>query len=165
MKKVIGMLVLALVLTVSFAQEEMGTIVDVAAADEQFSTLVTALEAAGLVETLSGEGPFTVFAPTNAAFEQVADLEGLLAQPETLRNILLYHVVPGEVMAADIAGLEMTPTALSEESTLEFAIDGDTVMVYDATVTTADIQASNGVIHVIDSVLLPGADEMGTDSQ
>lgn len=131
-------------------------------ANEDLSTLVTALEAAGLVDTLAGEGPFTVFAPTNAAFEQVEDLEGLLAQPETLRSILLYHVVPGAVSAEEVMGMEMAPTALGEEINLEFAVDDGTVMVYDAAVTTADIQASNGVIHLIDAVLLPGEDAMNT---
>ena len=133
-----------------------GTIVDVAMADEQFSTLVSAIEAAGLVETLSGEGPFTVFAPTNAAFEAVEGLEDLLAQPETLRGILLYHVVPGETMAADVMGMEMAPTAVGDDITLSFSVDGDTVMINDvATVTAVDIPASNGVIHVIDTVLTP----------
>ena len=133
-----------------------GTIVDVAMADEQFSTLVSAIEAAGLVETLSGEGPFTVFAPTNAAFEAVEGLEELLAQPETLRGILLYHVVPGETMAADVMGMEMAPTAVGDDITLSFSVDGDTVMINDvATVTAVDIPASNGVIHVIDTVLTP----------
>jgi len=131
------------------------TIVDIAVADENFSTLVTALESAGLVETLQGEGPFTVFAPTNDAFAALPEgaLEALLADPDALSEVLLYHVVAGEVYAADVVELS-SATAVSGEM-LEISTEDDSVMINDAQVVTVDIEASNGVIHVIDSVLLP----------
>ncbi len=148
------------------AEEEEGdamaseTIVDIAVGNPDFSILVSALTEAGLVETLSGDGPFTVFAPTNAAFEQaLADLgvtaEELLAR-EDLADILTYHVVPGKVLAADVVGLDGTSVATVNGAEVAITVDGETVMVNDATVTATDIEASNGVIHVIDSVLLPG---------
>ncbi len=137
-----------------------GTVVDIAVADPDFSILVQALTTAGLVETLSGEGPFTVFAPTNAAFEALlADLgvtaEELLAR-EDLADILTYHVVPGTVMAADVVGMNGQTAATVNGAEITITVDGDVVMVNDATVTATDIVGSNGVIHVIDSVLLPG---------
>ena len=134
------------------------TIVEIAAANSNFSTLVTAVKAAGLAETLSGKGPFTVFAPTNAAFAKLpaGTLDSLL-KPENkakLRAILLYHVVPGTVMSTDIK-----PGAVktAEGQDIKLAVAGGKVTVNDATVTTADIKASNGVIHVIDTVLIPPA--------
>ena len=130
-------------------------IVETAVAAGDFTTLVTAVEAADLAETLSGEGPYTVFAPTDAAFEALpaGTLDELLADPEALANVLTYHVVDGDVMAADLSdGMEVE--ALNGE-TLTITVDGDTVKVNDATVTTADIVTSNGVIHVIDTVLVP----------
>lgn len=130
-------------------------IVETAVAAGDFTTLVTAVEAAGLAETLSGEGPYTVFAPTDAAFEALpaGTLDELLADPDALANVLTYHVVDGDVMAADLSdGMEVE--ALNGE-TLTITVDGDTVKVNDATVTTADIVTSNGVIHVIDTVLVP----------
>jgi uncharacterized surface protein with fasciclin (FAS1) repeats len=140
------------------AMEEMGTIVDVAVADGRFSTLVGALQAAGLVEALQGEGPFTVFAPTDEAFAALpaGTLEGLSV--EQLTDILLYHVVSGEVVAADVAGLsgQMVDTLLSGKQ-IEVAVEGGTVAINDATVIITDVLASNGVIHVIDAVLLPPA--------
>lgn len=130
-------------------------IVEVASADEQFSTLVTAIQEAGLVETLSGEGPFTVFAPTNAAFEKLPEgaLEDLLSKPEELKKVLTYHVVSGEVKAADVVKLSEATTVNGAK--VDITVDGDTVKVNDATVTKTDIMTSNGVIHVIDTVLLP----------
>src|SRR6056297_1737879 len=130
----------------SGADEGPGTIVDVAVAAGDFTTLVSAVEAADLVETLSGEGPFTVLAPTDAAFEALPEgaLDGLLADTEALASVLTYHVVADELMAADVV-----------EATELTTVNGDTVMVGDATVGTTDIEASNGVIHVIDTVLLP----------
>ncbi|MCB1007177.1 MAG: fasciclin domain-containing protein, partial [Acidimicrobiales bacterium] len=125
-------------------------IVETAVAAGDFTTLATALEAADLVETLQGDGPFTVFAPTDAAFEALPDgtLDELLADPEALANVLTFHVVDGDVLSSDLSdGMEVE--ALNGD-TLTISIDGDTVMVNDATVTTADIEASNGVIHVID---------------
>jgi transforming growth factor-beta-induced protein len=137
------------------AMEEMGTIVDVATEAGNFTTLLEAAQVAGLVDTLSGEGPYTVFAPTDEAFAAVdpATLDALLADPEALADVLLYHVVPGEVYAADVVTLDSATTA--QGSDVSITVDGDTVMINDATVTATDIQASNGVIHVIDSVLLP----------
>jgi len=130
------------------------SIVDIAVGNEDFSTLVAALQAAGLVETLSGEGPFTVFAPTNAAFAKLPEgaLDGLLADPEQLAAVLTYHVVSGKVMAADVVNLTEATTLAG----VMIAVDASNgVMINNATVVSADIEASNGVIHVIDTVLLP----------
>ncbi|MAT06769.1 MAG: fasciclin [Acidimicrobiaceae bacterium] len=132
--------------------------VDVAVAAGDFTTLVAAVEAAGLVETLSGEDELTVFAPTDAAFESLGlTAEELLADTETLTSILTYHVVPGEVLAADVVALDAQSVATVNGAEVDISVDGDTVMVNDATVVTADVDASNGVIHVIDTVLLPPA--------
>ena len=149
----------AVALSVStLAKTDMhGDIVEVAAADGRFTTLVAAIEAAGLVETLQGEGPFTVFAPTDEAFAALPEgtVEDLL-KPEnrdTLVAVLTYHVVPGKVMSSDIAGQEME-VATVQGSTVEIdAMDG--VMVDGAHVIIADVDASNGVIHVIDAVIMP----------
>ncbi len=133
------------------------TIVDTAVEAGQFTTLAAALEAAGLVETLKGDGPFTVFAPTDEAFAELPDgtVETLL-MPENrdqLTAILTYHVVPGSVMAADVVALDEAETVNGEM--LNISTSGDSVMVNDVTVTATDIAASNGVIHVVDSVILP----------
>lgn len=138
------------------APEADKNIVEVAVAAGSFETLATALEAAGLVETLQGEGPFTVFAPTDAAFAALPEgaLDELLANPEKLKAVLLLHVVDGKVTANDVAGISEAK-ALSGGT---LAIDtSDGVKVGNATVTQADVMASNGVIHVIDTVLLPDA--------
>lgn len=129
-------------------------IVDSAVAAGQFNTLVTAVTASGLAETLKGEGPFTVFAPTDAAFAKIpkADLDALLADKEKLTAVLTYHVVPGKLMAADLAGKTSLKTVQGGELTLDTS---NGVTVDGAAVTSADIEASNGVIHVIDSVVLP----------
>lgn len=136
-------------------EASVGTIVDVASANPDFSTLVTALSAAGLVETLSGEGPFTVFAPTNAAFAALpAGVLDALLLPENkdaLVKILTYHVVPGTVLAADIADGDVA-TVEGQSVTLSTASG---VTVNGANVVTADVLADNGVIHVIDAVLVP----------
>ncbi|MEJ6745541.1 MAG: fasciclin domain-containing protein [Yoonia sp.] len=140
------------------------TIVDIAAADERFSTLVAAVTAAGLVETLSGEGPFTVFAPLNDAFAALpaGTVETLLMTENMgqLTNVLTYHVVSGAVMSTDLAaGSTLVGTVMADASicvTSDMGVtiaDGTGEM---ATVVIADIEASNGVIHVIDKVLLPG---------
>ncbi len=132
-------------------------IVETAVAAGDFTTLATALDAAGLTETLENDGPFTVFAPTDAAFEALpaGTLDDLLADPEALTDVLTYHVVDGDVMSSDLSdGMEVE--ALNG-GTLTIGVDGDTVTVNDATVTSADIVASNGVIHVIDTVLVPPA--------
>lgn len=133
-------------------------IVDTAVAAGSFTTLVAAVQAAGLVETLKGAGPFTVFAPTDEAFAKLpaGTVENLL-KPENkdqLVAVLTYHVIPGKVMAADIAGKEME-TATVQGSTVDINATGDAVMVDGAKVVTADVEASNGVIHVIDAVILP----------
>lgn len=132
-----------------------GTIVEVAAANPDFSTLVAAVQAAGLEQTLSGTGPFTVFAPTNEAFAALPDglVDKLLepANKETLTKILTYHVVPAEVMAADVQAGDVKTV---EGSDIKITTDGG-VKVNDATVTATDVDASNGVIHVIDAVLVP----------
>ncbi|WP_428410666.1 fasciclin domain-containing protein [Hyphococcus sp.] len=132
-------------------------IVDTAVAAGEFNTLAAALEAAGLVETLKGEGPFTVFAPTDAAFEKLPEgaVENLL-KPENkdqLIAVLTYHVVPGKVMSKDIAGQTLEVATVQGSTITVDATDG--VKVDNASVTTADIKASNGVIHVIDAVVMP----------
>lgn len=132
-------------------------IVDIAAGNESFSTLVAALQAAELVDVLQGEGPFTVFAPTNEAFSKLPEgtVEALL-KPENkdkLVAILTYHVVAGEVHAAEVVNLSEAKTV--EGSAIEISTDDQGVMVDNARVITADIDASNGVIHVIDEVILP----------
>ena len=132
-----------------------GDIVDVAVAAGSFNTLATALKAAGLVETLKGKGPFTVFAPTDEAFAKIpkATLNALLADKEKLTAVLTYHVVPGEVKAADVVKLSSAKTVNGQP--LRIRVEGGSVYVNDAKVTATDIAASNGVIHVIDSVILP----------
>jgi transforming growth factor-beta-induced protein len=147
------------------ATEAPKTIVDIAVADGRFTTLVAAVQAAGLVETLSGEGPFTVFAPTDDAFAKLpmGTLDELL-KPENkqkLTDILLYHVVAGKVMAADVVGLSEAETALGEKVMVK--VDGGKVFINDSEVVITDIEASNGVIHVIDTVLLPPAEPQVMD--
>ena len=132
-------------------------IVDTAISAGQFKTLAAALKAAGLVDTLKSSGPFTVFAPTDQAFAKLpaGTVENLL-KPENkdqLAAILTYHVVPGKVMAADVVKLDEAPTVNGKM--IDVSVAGDKVMTNDATVTKTDIEASNGVIHVIDSVILP----------
>jgi uncharacterized surface protein with fasciclin (FAS1) repeats len=141
---------------------ELGTIVDVAAASGDFTTLVAAIEAAGLAETLSGPGPFTVFAPTDEAFAAALDslgltAEELLADTETLTSILTYHVIAGEVPSTAVVTMDGQSVATVNGAEVTIGVDGDKVTVNDATVTAVDIPASNGIIHVIDSVLLPPA--------
>ena len=130
-------------------------IVDTAVAAGDFNTLVTAVKAAGLVETLKGEGPFTVFAPTDAAFAKVPTetLNALLADKAALANVLTYHVVAGKVMAADVVKLTSAVTVQGQSVSIEVK-DGK-VYVDGAQVVATDIKASNGVIHVIDAVILP----------
>lgn len=129
-------------------------VVDTAIAAGSFSTLVTAVQAAGLVDVLKGDGPFTVFAPTDEAFAKIPkkDLDALLANPDQLRAVLTYHVVPGKVKAKDVVGLQSAQTVQGGS----IAIDtSDGVKVDGARVVQTDIEASNGVIHVIDTVILP----------
>ena len=134
------------------------SIVDIASGDDRFSTLVTAVKEAELAGTLDSGGPFTVFAPTNAAFDKLPeDQLNALLQPENrdqLRSILTYHVVPGRVMAADIAGKQLQADTANGQK-LPIDATGGAVQAGNATVIKTDITASNGVIHVVDSVILP----------
>ncbi|WP_298429066.1 fasciclin domain-containing protein [uncultured Jannaschia sp.] len=143
----------------ALADAHAKTIVETATEAGSFTTLLAAAEAAGLVETLSGEGPFTVFAPTDEAFAALPEgtLETLLLpeNKQQLADILLYHVVPGKVMSTDLTDDMQADTALDGQS-LTIDLD-DGVTVNDATVVTADIEATNGVIHVIDGVILPAS--------
>ena len=132
-----------------------GDIVATASSAGSFNTLVAAVQAAGLVEVLQSDGPFTVFAPTDEAFAKLPDgaVEALIADPEKLRQVLLYHVVPGKVMADEVVTLKSATTA--EGSDIIIALADGNVMIDNATVTATDIETSNGVIHVIDTVILP----------
>ena len=139
----------------SAAAESSADIIETAVAADSFTTLAKAIEAAGLTETLKGSGPFTVFAPTDAAFAKLPEgtLKALLADKTKLAAILKYHVVPGQVTSEDVAKLTSAKTANGAE--LSVAAKDGTVKIDQATVTQADIKASNGVIHVIDQVLIP----------
>jgi uncharacterized surface protein with fasciclin (FAS1) repeats len=156
-RKLLSSMILTAGLSIGAVAAQADDIVDTAVAAGQFNTLVAAVQAAGLVDTLKGEGPFTVFAPTDEAFAKLpaGTVDGLL-KPENLAQlvaVLTYHVVPGKVMAADIAG-----KALSVDTVQGGALNVDAtngVKINDATVVTADVEADNGVIHVIDTVLLP----------
>jgi uncharacterized surface protein with fasciclin (FAS1) repeats len=147
---------LAFVATAAHANKDAAAkdIVDTAVAAGNFKTLATALQAADLVKTLKGDGPFTVFAPTDAAFAKIPkdQLDALLKDKAKLTSVLTYHVVPGVVLAKDVK-----PGAVKtvQGQSLTVKVDGGKVMVDNATVTTTDIRARNGVIHVIDAVVLP----------
>jgi uncharacterized surface protein with fasciclin (FAS1) repeats len=164
MKDQISNLTLAAVMALGVAMGVMTAraaadknIIDTAIAAGQFNTLATALSAAGLVDTLKGPGPFTVFAPTDEAFAKLppGTLESLLKKEnkDQLTAILTYHVVPGEVMAADVAKLKEAKTVNGK--TVRVNRSNGKIMINNATVTGADVPASNGVIHIIDSVMLP----------
>jgi len=140
--------------------EGPGTIVDVAIENGSFTTLVAAVQAADLVSTLSGEGPFTVLAPTDDAFTAALAALGLtadqlLVDTELLTSVLTYHVIPGEVPSSDVVTLDGQSVATVNGAEVTISVDGDTVMINDATVTAVDVAASNGIIHVIDTVLVP----------
>ena len=141
------------------ATAQAADIVDTAVAAGSFKTLVTAIKAAGLVNTLKGRGPFTVFAPTDAAFAKLPDgTVATLLKPKNraqLRSILTYPVVPGRVKSASLAGKKLSVATVQGQSVRVNGTDG--VRVNDATVTKADIVTDNGIIHVIDSVLMPPA--------
>ncbi|MCA0335299.1 MAG: fasciclin domain-containing protein [Actinobacteria bacterium] len=145
------------------AMSDTKDIVDTAVAAGSFTTLAAALQAAGLVETLKGEGPFTVFAPTDDAFAKLpaGTVDTLLQDPKgDLTSILTYHVVPGKVMAADVLTMNGQKVKTVQGAELTIKVEGEKVMLVDATgasvtVTTPDVAASNGVIHVIDGVLMP----------
>ncbi|MFK7601458.1 fasciclin domain-containing protein [Deinococcus sp. SM5_A1] len=138
------------------------TIAEIVSTNPDFSTLLAAVKAAGLVETLSGTGPVTVFAPTNAAFAKIpkADLDALLNDKDKLKAVLLYHVVAGKVMAADV--VKMTSGKTVNGAAVNIKADGSAVMSNDATVTQADVPATNGLIHIIDTVLMPPANAMAS---
>jgi uncharacterized surface protein with fasciclin (FAS1) repeats len=132
----------------------MKNIIETAVEAGSFKTLATALTAAGLIETLSGEGPFTVFAPNDDAFAKIPaeTLEAVLADKDKLTAILTYHVVAGKVMAADVMTLTSATTVQGSDVTINTT---EGVKVNDATVIATDVEATNGVIHVIDTVLMP----------
>ncbi len=160
MKKFLGLGLVALALSAGVtAQTNPGTLVEVAAGNSTFSTLVAAVKAGGLVETLSGKGPFTVFAPTNEAFAKLpkGTVESLLLpeNKEKLVAVLTYHVVPGAVMAADVVKLDGKMVKTVQGSEVMVSVKDGKVMVNKSNVTAVDVKASNGVIHVIDAVLLP----------
>jgi uncharacterized surface protein with fasciclin (FAS1) repeats len=146
------------------AQQAPGDLVQVAAEAGSFSTLLKAVEAAGLADVLRGEGPFTVFAPTDEAFAKLpaGTLEALLADREQLVAVLTYHVVSGQVMAADVVGSGGGDPVSVQGETLRVRVRDGTVWVDGARVIAADVMASNGVIHVIDSVVLPGSNGGGS---
>ena len=160
LSKTLSILVATLLFT-AFAHanhhEMKKDIVDVAAENGSFTTLVAAVKAAGLVDTLKGDGPFTVFAPTDEAFAALPEgTVEMLLKPENkdkLVAILTYHVVPGKIMAAEVMKLSSAETVQGE--TVMVAIDDGNVMINTAKVVIPDVKASNGVIHVIDAVLLP----------
>lgn len=140
----------------SMADTSKQTIAQIVATNPNFSTLLAAVKAAGLVETLSGPGPFTVFAPTNAAFAKIpkADLDKLLADKAALTKVLTYHVVAGRVPSSEVVKLKEVKTVQGQSVTI--AVSGGSVILNgNSKVTAVDIPASNGVIHVIDTVLLP----------
>jgi uncharacterized surface protein with fasciclin (FAS1) repeats len=133
-----------------------GDIVEVAVGAGSFETLITAVKAAGLVDTLKGEGPFTVFAPTDEAFAKIPkdQLNALLADKDALIAVLTYHVVAGKVMAADVVGLDSATSVQGSRIRIDTS---DGVKVDGANVVMTDIEASNGVIHVIDTVIMPSS--------
>jgi len=166
--RVAGLAALAAVLTLpaaasaqSASHEGHGTksIVDVATAAGSFKTLLAAVKAAGLVETLQANGPFTVFAPSDAAFAKVpkATLDGLLADKSALKSVLTFHVVPGRVVAGDIVKANGANPKTVNGQPLDITLRGGKVFVNGAQVVTADVPASNGVIHIIDTVLMPAS--------
>ncbi|RMH54064.1 MAG: fasciclin domain-containing protein [Deinococcus-Thermus bacterium] len=152
----LALLILGLTLTNAQSTTQNQTIAQIVATNPDFSTLLTAVQAAGLVETLSGPGPFTVFAPTNAAFAKIpkADLDKLLADKAALTKVLTYHVVAGRVPSSQVVTLKEAKTVEGQSIPIEVK-DGKVILNGSSTVTAVDIQASNGIIHVIDTVLLP----------
>lgn len=153
-RTLLSMTAATLIAAPAFADNHSQDIVDIAVGAGTFETLVAAVTAAGLVDTLKGEGPFTVFAPTDEAFAALPEgtVEGLLNDIPALTAILTYHVVPGKVMSTDLSEGLTAETVNGQEVTITLEggpkVDG-------ANITTADIEASNGVIHVIDAVILP----------
>lgn len=163
MRKLFVLVTVLLAFTASvvpaFAQDSGNTIVDIAIADGRFDTLVAAVVAADLADVLSGPGPFTVFAPTDDAFAALPEgtIEALLADPATLAQVLTYHVVPGTFLAADVVGQSSLTSVQGSPIVVDVTDDGVFLNIESQIIIT-DIQASNGVIHVIDTVLLPPTD-------
>lgn len=158
MRKILGILSVAILAVPALAGDKKD-IVDTAAGADNFKTLVAAVKAAGLVDTLKGEGPFTVMAPTDEAFAKLpaGTVEALL-KPENkdkLVAILKYHVIPAKAMAADVVGLDGKEVKTVEGSPAKIAVKDGTVTIDGARVVKADIECTNGVIHVIDTVILP----------
>ena len=143
--------------SVATAQAPTKNIVETAVSAGSFNTLVAAVKAAGLVETLSGPGPFTVFAPSDAAFAKLpaGTVEGLLKDKAALTSILTYHVIPGKVMAADVLKMKSGQPATVNGQKVNIVVRDGKVFVDGAQVVTTDIVTTNGVIHVIDSVIMP----------
>ncbi len=157
-RSLVAVFAIVALMTVSRAQAEEKTIVGIAVGADNFKTLVAALKAADLVEALDGKGPFTVFAPTDAAFEKLGKetIEAVLKDKEKLTSILKYHVVSGKVMAADAIKLDGKDAKTLSGKTFKIeVVDGGVVLNGKVKVIKTDIKASNGVIHVIDAVLLP----------
>ena len=156
-KAIVGIMLVTVGLSVAGAQPASKDIVDTAVANGSFKTLAAALKAAGLVETLKGAGPFTVFAPTDAAFAKLpAGTVETLLKPENkekLRQVLTYHVVAGKVGSSDVTRMTSAKAVSGDSVTID--AKSGSVMINDAKVVTADVAASNGVIHVIDTVLMP----------
>jgi uncharacterized surface protein with fasciclin (FAS1) repeats len=152
MKRIVSLLILTAALAFNAAAAD---IVDTAVSAGGFNTLVTAVKAAGLVETLKSAGPFTVFAPTDEAFAKLpaGTLDSLLKDPEKLKQILTYHVVAGKVMASDVVKIKSAKTV--QGSSAKVKVSGGNVMIDNAKVVKTDIACDNGVIHVIDTVILP----------
>ena len=159
MRRVFGFLALLTLTTPAFAADK--DIVETAMAAGQFKTLCAAVKAADLAETLKGDGPFTVLAPTDEAFAKLPDgTVEMLLKPENkakLVAVLTYHVIPSKAMAADVVKLDGKTVKTVEGSPVKIDVDGKTVMIDKAKVTKTDIVCSNGVIHVIDTVLMPPA--------
>lgn len=158
MTKVLSSILLAGLLgTLAFARAPQKDIVDTAVGAGNFTTLVKLVETAGLVDVLKGKGPFTVLAPTDEAFAKLpkATVDALLKDKEALKKVLLYHVVPGNNEASAVAKATSLKTA--NNLTLKVKVKGGTVMINDAKVIATDVKASNGVIHVLDTVLVPSA--------
>lgn len=152
MKKILSVIALAIF---AITAAPAADIVDTAVRAGSFNTLVKAVQAAGLVDTLKGPGPFTVFAPTDEAFAKLpaGTLESLIANPEQLKKVLTYHVVAGKVMASDVVKLKEAKTV--QGSSAKIKVSGGEVMIDNAKVVKTDIVCDNGVIHVIDTVILP----------
>jgi uncharacterized surface protein with fasciclin (FAS1) repeats len=152
MKKILSVIALAIF---AITAAPAADIVDTAVSAGSFKTLVKAVQAAGLVDTLKGPGPFTVFAPTDEAFAKLpaGTLESLIANPEQLKKVLTYHVVAGKVMASDVVKLKEAKTV--QGSAARIKVSGGEVMIDNAKVVKTDIVCDNGVIHVIDTVILP----------